>query len=46
MCIKDIREDQVDNILGAIGNVLKAIISIAKCVDDVKKNELPGKTVV
>ncbi|CAL9981372.1 hypothetical protein VPHD148_0240 [Vibrio phage D148] len=46
MSIKDIREDQVDNVLGAIGAVLKAIISVARCVDDVKKNELNEKPAV
>jgi len=50
MSIKDVQEEQIDSIMGAIGAVLKAIVSVAKCVDNVKKDnkkgELNGNAVV
>lgn len=46
MSIKNVHEDHVDNVLNAVGNVIKAIISIAKCIDNAKKKEPSKKTVV
>jgi hypothetical protein len=39
MSIKNIKDEEVDNFLGAVGAVIKAVISVAKCFEN--KSELP-----
>ena len=41
MKIKDIDESQIDLLVLATGSVLKAIVSIAKCIDEIKHNDVP-----
>lgn len=45
--IKDIDPDTVDNTMSAISSVLKAIITVAKCIESFKqKDELSKPAVV
>lgn len=36
--IKDVDSSKIDDTMGAIGSVLKAIVQVAKCIDSFKNS--------
>lgn len=44
--LSTIETSEIDSVMSAIGSVFKAIIAVAKCVDNFKESELNRKPVV